>query len=73
VLRSERSTCRGARPRTERTDYDLAGDSIVITRSTGAILLERIDGDDEGGATGVAAFGCWGDDGSFTPAPLTEL
>ena len=70
-VRAGRSSCPDASPLLERLAYALEGDVLTLTAADGAITFKRAKGDSQGDLQ--VEFGCWAEDGSFKPSPVTEL
>lgn len=70
-MTSTHSTCPGDRSETETISYEFLGDSLRLSTADGLVVLERLDQSMPG--SGGAQFGCFGQDGSFTPYPVTPL
>jgi hypothetical protein len=70
-LRFTRSSCPGGTRETTVVRWRVEGDQLSLVDDAGAILLERNDAEPGGGAQ--VTVGCWGEDGSFSPHPLSAL
>lgn len=70
TLTQTHGTCPEAEPLTERLAYELDGDKLRVGSAAGTVVLERAEGGD---VTGQATYGCYAQDGAFTPQPIAEL
>ena len=71
TLKQTHGTCPEAEPLTERLVYELDGDRLRLGDTSGTVVLSRAEGGDD--ITGQAAYGCYAQDGSFTPRPISPL
>jgi len=70
TLTQTHGTCPEAEAGAERLAYELDGDKLRVGSAAGTVVLERAEGGD---VTGQATYGCYAQDGSFTPRPIAEL
>ena len=68
---SESSSCEDADRNPETVRFELvSGDKLRLTTPDGIVVLERKKSRP---TTGQAEFGCWDEDGYFTPGPLEPI
>lgn len=74
-LTSLRSSCAGlgGEASTDVLRYTLDGDTLTLATPNGAMVLERLPDEDDGGGTVGIVFGCWGEDGGFRQSPVSEF
>jgi hypothetical protein len=69
ALKQTHGTCDVA-PETINLVYELDGDRLRIGDASATVVMSRAA---EGDVTGVAKYGCYAQDGAFTPQPISEL
>ena len=69
TLHQTHGTC-AASPLTVRVQYDVDGDTLTLQNEKGLKVLSRAGDSDE---TIQSQYGCYAQDGSFTPRPLAPL
>jgi hypothetical protein len=70
TLKQTHGTCSDAEPSTARVFYELDGDTLRLGNASATVVMSRAE---ESNATGVAKYGCYAQDGAFTPQPISEL
>jgi hypothetical protein len=69
TLHQTHGTC-PAKPLTVEVSYELDGDTLRLQNASQVKVLSRAEDD---GQTGQAQYGCYAQDGSFTPRPISPL
>lgn len=64
------SSCADADDEPETIRYTLDGDTLTLITPDGVLVMERIQ---PGGGGGIAAFGCFDDEGYFEPGPVEPI
>jgi hypothetical protein len=71
ALKQTHGSCPEAEPGTLNLRYELAGDDLRLGNAEATVVMSRAEGGDVTG--GVAVYGCYAQDGAFTPQPISEL
>jgi hypothetical protein len=73
TFRATRSSCAGSSKAGEVFTYEFLDDNqLRLVSPEGLIVMNRVTGDDEG-PSAIGQFGCFAEDGTFTPMPVAEL
>jgi hypothetical protein len=66
----DESSCSGGDTASETLRYEFVGERLRVTTPASVLLLERVP---SGGGGGVARFGCFDEQGGFTPGQVERL